>query len=109
MTLTQIKERTQVLLGRFLEVPGGSRAFELFNGTLSLLIAFYGGGSTQVKTYVRDAEQIREKTSGACVANHIGILALGTLRNLAAELGRFSLPFFALSGQECFGPRAVPE
>jgi hypothetical protein len=86
MTIDQVKERTEELLQRFVDPPKGARAFELFNGTLSLMIAFYGGSSTQVKTFVRDAEQIREKIPGGFQANHTSALAWGALQNLAAEL-----------------------
>src|SRR6185503_16027000 len=86
MTIDQVKERTQELLQQFADPPGGAKALQLFSGTLSLMIAFYGSNSTQVKTFVRNGEQIREKIPGGFQADYISELAWGPLQNLAAEL-----------------------
>ena len=85
MTIDEIKARAKELEAS-VGLHRGHRAFELFNGTLSLMIAAYGPNSIQVQTYTRDAEQIREKIPGAHVTGHISTLASGALQNLVKEL-----------------------
>ena len=85
MNVEDIKTRAAQLLEQANQSQG-SEMFKLYNGTLSLMTAFYGNNSIQLKAYVRDAEQVRENIPGAFIAKHIYSLALGALKNLASEV-----------------------
>src|SRR5688500_6609601 len=82
-----IKKRVDALLaGEDANLAGASSAAYLFQGALTLLSAVHGGGSVQVQTLIKDAENIRTQCSANLAEQELGFIVRAALINLKGEL-----------------------
>jgi hypothetical protein len=86
MNEATLKDRVESLLAGGFDVKDHTRGHELFQGAVTLLTAVHGSNSTQVKSLVKEAEQIRQKYHAPNVSSWLAVATIGSLKNLQAEL-----------------------
>lgn len=87
MKLPEIKNRIDSLIGNgeYTERAIDDLAFHQYQTVLSLMVAVYGEGSSQLKSYIRDKDQLMEKL-GHRADQSISMLAIAALKNLKQEV-----------------------
>ena len=87
MKVDDIKKRVADLLKspEFSSHARDELAVQQYASVLSLMVAIYGEGSSQIKSYIRDKDALMNQYGGRAT-EHISHLAIGTLRNIQAEL-----------------------
>jgi hypothetical protein len=87
MNLSDIKNRVDELSSssEYQQPARDDLAFQQYSSVLSIMVAFYGEGSSQLKSFIRDKDTLFEKY-GARATEQMSYLAIGTLKNLKHEV-----------------------
>jgi hypothetical protein len=86
MHLSDIKKRVDQLAAsdEFSSNARGELAFQQYQSALSVLVALYGKGSSQVESFIRDKDKLVEKWNDA--STHVSPMAIAAIRTVKNEL-----------------------
>ena len=84
MNLDDIKRRVDALVETVRDSDGAT-ALQNYHSVLSVMVMFYGEGSSQLKSFIRDKDSYVEKFGGNS-PRYISFLTIGALNTLKEEI-----------------------